>query len=147
MSVYHEMLQVETQKGITFQDVTEKVLEAAAKSGIKNGLVNVYSQHTSCSVLIQEDSEDVTYNHIPLILQDMVNVLEKIIPDCNGTDSQPKCAGTPSGRNGMAAQYRRTFKVCAVRKIRDGSHGRRQNNVGRIWENLFCRHGPDKGKD
>ncbi|MCI8937516.1 MAG: YjbQ family protein [Lachnospiraceae bacterium] len=83
MSVYHEMLQVETQKGITFQDVTEKVLEAAAKSGIKNGLVNVYSQHTSCSVLIQEDSEDVTYNHIPLILQDMVNVLEKIIPDCN----------------------------------------------------------------
>ena len=83
MSAYHEMFQVETEKGITFRDVTDTVIQAAASSGIKNGLVNVYSQHTSCSILIQEDSEDVTYNHVPLVLQDMVNVLEKIIPDCS----------------------------------------------------------------
>ncbi|MDC9589524.1 YjbQ family protein [Xenorhabdus sp. XENO-10] len=52
------------------------------KSGVKNGLVNVFSQHTSCSVFIQEDSEDVTYWKIPLILQDTLNILEKIIPTC-----------------------------------------------------------------
>jgi thiamine phosphate synthase YjbQ (UPF0047 family) len=32
--------------------------------------------------LIQEDSEGVTYAEIPYILQDTVNCLEKIIPDC-----------------------------------------------------------------
>lgn len=82
MAVYHEVFTVESGYRISFEDVTERVQEAVKKSGIKNGLVNVFSQHTSCCVFLQEDSEDVTYNHIPLILQDMVNVLEKTIPTC-----------------------------------------------------------------
>lgn len=82
MAVYHEKFTVSTEKGVSFQDVTGKVQEIAERSGIKNGLVNVFSQHTSCCVFIQEDSEDVTYWHRPLILQDMINVLEKIIPTC-----------------------------------------------------------------
>lgn len=82
MSVYHEMFPVETDFRVSFDDITEKVQEIVQKSEIKDGLVNVFSQHTSCSVFIQEDSEDVTYWRTPLILQDMVNVLEKIIPTC-----------------------------------------------------------------
>ncbi|MEG2678208.1 MAG: YjbQ family protein, partial [Oscillospiraceae bacterium] len=49
---------------------------------ISNGIVCVFSQHTSCSVLIQEDSEGKTYADVPFILQDTVNCLEKIVPDC-----------------------------------------------------------------
>jgi len=82
MAVFHEVLNVETDRRVSFDDITERVQECVKKSGIKNGLVNVFSQHTSCSVFLQEDSEDVTYWNTPLILQDMINVLEKIIPTC-----------------------------------------------------------------
>lgn len=82
MAVYHEVFTVESGYRVSFADVTERVQEAVKRSGIQNGLVNIFSQHTSCCVFLQEDSEDVTYNHIPLILQDMLNVLEKTIPTC-----------------------------------------------------------------
>ena len=66
MAVYHATIPVHTPYGIWFEDVTDKVVEAVNASGIKNGIVCVFSQHTSCSVLIQEDSEGVTYNNISL---------------------------------------------------------------------------------
>ncbi|MBA4700128.1 MAG: YjbQ family protein [Ruminococcus sp.] len=83
MAVFHEVFTIESGQRVSFDDVTEKVIKIVESSEIREGIVNVYSQHTSCSVFLQEDSEDVTYWNVPLILQDMVNVLEKIIPNCN----------------------------------------------------------------
>jgi len=82
MAIFHETISVRTKHGIYFEDITEKIGAIVKKSDIKNGIVVVFSQHTSCSVLIQEDSEGTTYTGTPLILQDTVNCLEKIIPDC-----------------------------------------------------------------
>ncbi len=82
MAVYREKFSIQSKMKVTFDDVTQHVEEAVATSNIKNGIVIVYSQHTSCSVFIQEDSEGVTYKNIPYILQDTLNCLEKIIPTC-----------------------------------------------------------------
>ena len=82
MSVYSKVFPVQSKMQVTFDDVTENVKEIVKESGIQNGIVNVYSQHTSCSVFIQEDSEGTTYKGIPYILQDTINCLEKIIPTC-----------------------------------------------------------------
>lgn len=82
MATFHETIPVKTRHGIQFEDITDRVGSIVKKSGIKNGITVVFSQHTSCSVLIQEDSEGTTYTGTPLILQDTVNCLEKIIPDC-----------------------------------------------------------------
>jgi len=82
MRICHKEINVETGYKISFDDMTDKVNQFLQESGIENGLITVFSQHTSCTVFIQEDSEDVTYNNIPLILQDTINVLEKIIPTC-----------------------------------------------------------------
>lgn len=82
MAVFHKTIAVSSPHGIYFEDVTDKVTAIAQEAGIQNGIVVVFTQHTSCSVLIQEDSEAETYARIPLILQDTVNCLEKIIPDC-----------------------------------------------------------------
>lgn len=82
MTVFHQTIDVHTRMRIQFEDVTERVQDIVKASGIRNGIVVVYSQHTSCSVLIQEDSEAVTYAGTSLILQDTINCLEKIIPDC-----------------------------------------------------------------
>jgi secondary thiamine-phosphate synthase enzyme len=82
MAVYHETFKVQSECRVTFDDVTERVKLVLEKSGIMNGIVTVFSQHTTCSVFIQEQSDDVDYWGNQLILQDMVNIFGKIIPTC-----------------------------------------------------------------
>jgi len=65
-----------------FEDVTAQALAAVAASGVTSGILNVYSQHTTCSVLIQEEAMDQTLDGVEYLLQDMVNYLERIAPTC-----------------------------------------------------------------
>jgi len=79
---FHKSFTIQSETRPTFDDVTDKALEIMRQSGIQNGIMIVYSQHTTCSVLIQEQSDDVNYYGTQLILQDMVNGFEKIFPTC-----------------------------------------------------------------
>ncbi|HEY4754171.1 MAG TPA: secondary thiamine-phosphate synthase enzyme YjbQ [Candidatus Limnocylindrales bacterium] len=65
-----------------FEDVTAAAVEAVAASGVQNGLLTVYSQHTTCAVLIQEEAMDQTLDGVELLLQDMVNGLTTLFPTC-----------------------------------------------------------------
>lgn len=81
--VYNATIQVRSEHTRpTFENITEKVREIVRDSGVKNGNVLVYSPHTTCSVQIQEYSDGQTYYGTELIMQDLVNVLAKIIPTC-----------------------------------------------------------------
>ena len=80
--VVHEVIGIQSDRRPTFHDITDQVADMVGKSGIKDGSVLVYSQHTTCSVLIQEQSDDVTYHGTQLILQDLVNVLTGLVPTC-----------------------------------------------------------------
>jgi secondary thiamine-phosphate synthase enzyme len=80
--VLHKTLSVQSEARPTFHDVTDGVLEAVRESGVQNGICVVYSQHTTCSVLIQEQSDDVNFYGNQLVLQDMVNGLSKLFPTC-----------------------------------------------------------------
>ena len=52
--VYRESFQVQSNhRTVTFHDVTAQVKEIAAKAGIQNGIVVVYSHHITCSVITQ----------------------------------------------------------------------------------------------
>lgn len=82
MAYYHDTCTLSSDRRVTFDDVTDRVIESVKKSCIKDGLINVYSQHTTCSVLIQEQSDDVNYWGTQYILQDMVNGISKIFPKC-----------------------------------------------------------------
>jgi secondary thiamine-phosphate synthase enzyme len=82
MSVFHESFKIQSDKRPTFHDVTSQVEEVLKKSDIKNGILLVFSQHTTCSILIQEASDDVNYWGTELLMQDLVNVLERVIPTC-----------------------------------------------------------------
>jgi secondary thiamine-phosphate synthase enzyme len=63
-------------------DVTDRVEHIVCGSGVRDGIAVVYSQHTTCSVMIQEDSHDVTYDGTKYLLQDLLDVLEAVIPQC-----------------------------------------------------------------
>lgn len=82
MAVHHQTFQIMSDRRPTFQNVTTEVAEILKGSGIRNGILLVFSQHTTCSVMIQEASDDVNYWGTEFLMQDLVDVLEKIIPTC-----------------------------------------------------------------
>ena len=107
MTVIHDFFKIQSEMRPTFEDVTERVEAVLAKSKLKDGIVVVYSQHTTCSVLIQEAADDVNYYGTELLMQDLVMVLEKIIPTCR-TEGQylhpgPKHIEAAAGRDELAS--------------------------------------------
>lgn len=83
MTTVHADFAIESDRRVTFEDVTDRVASLAAECGLADGLVTVYSQHTTCSVLIQEQSDDVTYWGTQFVLQDMVEGLAGLFPTCS----------------------------------------------------------------
>jgi secondary thiamine-phosphate synthase enzyme len=83
MKVYRETIEVKSGEiRPTFYQITPQVREIAERSGVKDGICVVYSHHTTCSVITQEDSFDRTYNDYEFIQQDLLNILERLIPTC-----------------------------------------------------------------
>ena len=66
----------------TFHTVTEKVKALVADTQVNSGLCVVYSRHTTCAVIIDEDSIDMAYSGLSCLQQDLADVFEKIIPTC-----------------------------------------------------------------
>ena len=81
--VYNESFKLESRhRAVSFHDITEQVKEIANRSGIQNGIVVVYSHHTTCSVITQECAFDMSMTGLETLQQDLVNVFENIIPTC-----------------------------------------------------------------
>ena len=95
MSVYHESIGLQTAARPSFYDVTGRVKEIVSCSGVRSGIVVVFSPHTTCSVIIQEDSYDETYHGTKFIMQDLLDIFDKIVPVCNKEGQYmhpgPKC--------------------------------------------------------
>ena len=66
----------------TFHSVTDQVNEILTRAKIKSGICVVYSRHTTCTVIIDEDSIDRAYTGLTYLQQDLTDVFEKIIPTC-----------------------------------------------------------------
>lgn len=95
MPVFHAALDLETPIRPSFHDVTTFVRGTVVQSGIRNGIAVVYSQHTTCSVIIQEDSLDETFNGTKFVFQDLLDIFDKLIPLCQKEGQYlhpgPKC--------------------------------------------------------
>lgn len=79
--VYHQKIHVQSNdKVCTFHNVTQAAKDALKASGIQNGIVVVYSHHTTCSVITQECAFDLSMTGLETLQQDLVNVMEDIIP-------------------------------------------------------------------
>jgi secondary thiamine-phosphate synthase enzyme len=79
--VYREEFQVKSNDGMpTFHTVTGLARATVQNSGVQNGIVVVYSHHTTCGVIIDEDAFDTSDNGLETLQQDLLDVLDKIIP-------------------------------------------------------------------
>jgi secondary thiamine-phosphate synthase enzyme len=80
MLAHHGSFGIETPARQEFFDVTTQFEEFVAGTKARDGLAVACTAHTSCCVVLQEESEDLTYYGTQLLLQDTLNVLAKIAP-------------------------------------------------------------------
>jgi len=66
----------------TFHTVTDRIKEIITRSQIQSGICVVYSRHTTCAIIIDEDSFDRAYTGLTYLQQDLTDAFEKIIPTC-----------------------------------------------------------------
>jgi secondary thiamine-phosphate synthase enzyme len=71
--VKHDCLEVRT-KGKGTYEVTDEIQNAIEKSGVRNGIVTVFVQHTSCSLTMME-------NAAPAARRDLEKFFEELVPE------------------------------------------------------------------
>src|SRR4051812_40512614 len=73
MAVHHGALEVQT-KGKGTYELTDAVQGEIDRSGIGNGIVTVFVQHTSCSLIIME-------NAAPAARRDLEEFFDRLVPE------------------------------------------------------------------
>lgn len=88
MKLHQETLRLEA-RGPGLHDVTDAVRRVVAAAGVRTGLCNVLVQHTSASLVVQENAD-------PAVRRDLQRFLARIAPedadyehDAEGPDDMP----------------------------------------------------------
>lgn len=68
--IYRAQLTVKSTRGPQFVDITDLVQDMLGKTGLQEGHVLVYSQHTTAGIVLNE--------HEPLLIQDMYGFLDRL---------------------------------------------------------------------
>ncbi len=66
-------ISVKTTAGTQMIDITAEVRAVVRESGIENGLVHVFSMHTTAAVTINENAD-------PAVTTDMLAFINKVVP-------------------------------------------------------------------
>src|SRR5438034_34420 len=73
MRVHHDQLELRTNsKGL--YEITEDVQSKIDRSGVRNGTVTVFVQHTSCSIVIMENAD-------PTARDDLEEFFNRLVPE------------------------------------------------------------------
>ena len=59
MKIYQKEIKIETKGPYDFIDITDKVNEIVKESGIKNGIVSLFSLHNTACIIIQDNDETI----------------------------------------------------------------------------------------
>jgi secondary thiamine-phosphate synthase enzyme len=89
-------------RGRRLYDITPQVQQWVANAGIQNGMLNLYIQHTSASLLINE-------NYDPDVLVDMEAFFARLIPD-----GDPLFIHTAEGDDDMPAHVRAALTQTSI---------------------------------
>lgn len=72
MKISNHIIKLTTSTTLDFIDITDKIMKILKEKGIKDGIINIQSMHTTMAVIIQEAE--------PLLLGDLKKTLEKVAP-------------------------------------------------------------------
>lgn len=72
MQILTEILELKTTERIEITDITRNIDAAIAESGLRKGLVNIYSKHSTSALFINENEAG--------LVEDYVDLIEKLVP-------------------------------------------------------------------
>jgi secondary thiamine-phosphate synthase enzyme len=72
MKIVNHVIKLKTATALDFIDITDKIQQKIKKAGVKNGVINIQSLHTTMAVIVNEAE--------PLLIADMKTLLEKMAP-------------------------------------------------------------------
>jgi thiamine phosphate synthase YjbQ (UPF0047 family) len=72
MKIINHLIKLKTATTLDFIDITDKIKMKLKKAGIKRGVINIQSLHTTMAVLVQEAE--------PLMIIDLKKILDKVAP-------------------------------------------------------------------
>ena len=72
MKVFQHERRLRTTGGLSVRDITDEVAEAVKESGVRDGIVCVYSPHTTCCVRVNEFEDG--------FLEDFTALLKSLVP-------------------------------------------------------------------
>lgn len=72
MKIINHIIKLKTATTLDFIDVTDKIQKKIKEAGIKNGVINIQSLHTTMAILVNEAE--------PLLIEDMKVLLERMAP-------------------------------------------------------------------
>ena len=73
MTVHHDQLELRTH-GKGLYEITDEVQAKINRCGVRNGIVTVFVQHTSCSVIIMENAD-------PTAQRDLEEFFDRLVPE------------------------------------------------------------------
>jgi secondary thiamine-phosphate synthase enzyme len=73
MQIHHDQLEVRTS-GKGLYEITNEVQPKIDRSGVRDGTVAVFIQHTSCSVIIMENAD-------PTARRDLEDYFDRLVPE------------------------------------------------------------------
>jgi secondary thiamine-phosphate synthase enzyme len=83
MAVHAESMLVQTDRRIELVDITDTVMDRVRKSGIREGIANLVSLHTTCALFINEAQK--------ALHADILRVLEQVVDrDAEWLHNDPK---------------------------------------------------------
>lgn len=88
--------------GRGMSDITRDVAARLAESGIREGMLHLFVQHTSCSLLIQENAD-------PEVQSDLERFLSRLVPD-----GDPLFRHTEEGPDDMPAHVRAALTATSL---------------------------------
>ena len=119
MGVFKKNAEVRTQGKGTYE-VTNLVEEGLAESGFSEGLVSVFVQHTSCSLVIMENAD-------PSARVDLERFMEELVPE-----DYPYFIHTHEGPDDMPSHV----KMALTRTSEQIPFANRRLQLG-TWQGLF----------
>jgi secondary thiamine-phosphate synthase enzyme len=128
MQIKTKILKFKTTQGPEFIDITKDVCEFVESTGVKQGVVNIFSQHTTAAIKINENE--------PLLIEDMTEFLKRLAPkegNYNHNDFTRRTVNMCSGEcaNGHSHCLHLLLPSFESRPIIEG-----KVNLG-IWQRVF----------
>ena len=88
MTVHQETLEIRTP-GQGFSDFTSEVQDVVSRSGVRSGLCTVFVQHTSASLVIQENADPAVLRDLARWMSELATHSRRWEHDAEGPDDMP----------------------------------------------------------